>query len=307
MPGNRALARRMGGERLEAAGRFRRFAPEIGQRARELVLKPDKAFSEIMKAWMQCRDYLPPKRDNNLSEQIFSKMLRVLGTSSFGSREIEAFSISIEGARHDEELSSNPGLFLSALIQNSRDDRFIIHTSHQLHPADSIGYRNSKNILVKGNAGDFLGSNMVRGSIEVQGNAGGAEGFRMKGGRIIIHGDCDYACGWEMLAGAIIIEGNAGMSAGMNMEGGEIFIRGGASTLAGKDMKGGRLEISGNAGRLLGDTMQDGIIIVGGDVEGEVGPGMSGGEIRLCGEKFELSSGIDGGSVFHNGMRIFPK
>jgi glutamate synthase domain-containing protein 3 len=95
------------------------------------------------------------------------------------------------------------GLLLSALINNCEESSFVIHTDLLTQPLDYIGYGNTKNIIVQGDANHCVGRHMKNGTITVRGNAGSFVGEGMAGG-------------------VIIVEGNTGSRAGSSMTGGEI-------------------------------------------------------------------------------------
>ncbi|MGI6615419.1 MAG: formylmethanofuran dehydrogenase subunit C [Dethiobacteria bacterium] len=86
-------------------------------------------------------------------------------------------------------------------------------------------------ITVLGSAGNFVGSGyrgekqgMAGGTILIKGNAGRAVGARMKGGFIAVGGDCEEALGYGMLNGTIVVAGYAGIRVGSNMKKGTIIL-----------------------------------------------------------------------------------
>ncbi len=88
-------------------------------------------------------------------------------------------------------------------------------------------------IIVEGNAGDFVGSSyrgsregMSGGFIQIKGNAGDEVGCWMRGGTIWIDGDVGSFPGIHMRDGCVVIGGNCRGRAGAEMTGGKVIIRG---------------------------------------------------------------------------------
>ncbi|MDD5171999.1 MAG: hypothetical protein PHF60_03095 [Candidatus ainarchaeum sp.] len=152
--------------------------------------------------------------------------------------DVAKFSLVLVSLQEDEAtFGTRAGIFLSALINSGTDTDYIIHTNQLTMTLQHLGHGNTKNIIVEGYAGRFVGWNMKGGSITVNGDAGMGAGFVMKGGFLTVNG-------------------NTGSWAGRGMQGGVITVKGDAT---GND----RLTIIGNAG----DEMQGGVI----RVEGEIG------------------------------------
>lgn len=150
-------------------------------------------------------------------------------------------------------------------------------------------------IIVKGNAGMYLGAFMSDGRIIVEGDVGNFSALNMRGGEILIEGNAgDYLCAsyrgdWRgMSGGTVIVKGNAGKELGSYMRGGKIVVEGTADDFAGINMKSG-LMIINKAKSRLGAGMTAGSIVVN-DVD-ELLPGFfeEGEEENpeIEGEKFE--------------------
>ena len=91
-------------------------------------------------------------------------------------------------------------------------------------------------IVVHGNAADWLGAEMHGGRIHVRGNAGHLVGAVYRGGRrgmtggeILVDGNAGNEIGHTMRRGLIAIGGNAGDGVGFNMIAGSILVFGGAA------------------------------------------------------------------------------
>ncbi|VVC00701.1 Molybdenum-containing formylmethanofuran dehydrogenase 1 subunit C [uncultured archaeon] len=157
------------------------------------------------------------------------------------------------------------GLFISAMINTSKERTFEVFTSHLDGKVDCIGWSNrGKEIVVRGDAGEGLGRYMRRGSIVAEGNAGDYVGLRMKGGRIEVKGDALRNAGAHKTGGDIIIFGNAGCDAGLEMRGGLVHVMGNAGEYIGSGMHGGILRVDGRAAK-LGRVIYGGDIFVGND------------------------------------------
>ena len=116
------------------------------------------------------------------------------------------------GKKHFEKT----GLFLSALINSSKDKEFTILTEHLDKRINLIGYCNKKIVNVKGNAGDIVGW-WNEGTISVEGNSGNSVGFCNEG-TISVKGDAgDYVGSGN--EGTISVEGDAGNNVGSGNKG----------------------------------------------------------------------------------------
>ena len=116
----------------------------------------------------------------------------------------------------------------------------------------------------------WIGHGMTRGRILIKGNAGMHLGSQMKGGVIEVTGNASDWIGAEMTSGLIRVAGNAGGQVGAAYRG----------SLAG--MKGGTILIGGSAGLEVGMRMKRGIIAIAGPVRDFAGLQMKGGTIVLC-------------------------
>lgn len=152
----------------------------------------------------------------------------------------------------------------------------------------------SGEIVVKGNAGMYLGAFMKGGKIIVEGDVGSFSGLNMEGGEIHIQGNAkDYLCAsyrgdWRgMRGGTVYVEGNVGKELGSYMVGGKIFVEGYADDFIGSCMKGGLIYVRGAKAR-VGAGMTGGSIVL--DCVDEVLPGFfEEGEVEdleIEGEKF---------------------
>jgi len=145
--------------------------------------------------------------------------------SEIQSKEITEFSLLLEEHENKKYFENFTGYYLSALINSSRDKDFKIITNYLTKTIDWIGYENTKNIVVTGNAGWGVGNRMEDGEITVNGNAGWWVGWNMKDGKITINGNAGYGVGNRMEDGEIHLNGDY-ESLGGYISGGNIYHKG---------------------------------------------------------------------------------
>jgi hypothetical protein len=272
---------------MAARKRFSGYKPEQKRATREAEVKESEALRQMKEAWVSCLPLLP---DIPLlvSDDKYNEIYHVVKTLRFTTRDVEEFILALEGFQHRERFSTKAGVFLSALINVGEESNYVIHTQHLEEPLDCLGYRNEKNIYVKGDAGDGFGLYMRGGIIVVDGYGGNGIGHGMENGRITVNGD-------------------AGHYVGVDMKGGDIVVNGSVKVGIGQTMEGGSITIGGEAERELGQFMRDGSIVIRGDAGSSVGEAMEGGVIMLEGRYGSLSVIIKGGRVYHKGKLILDK
>jgi hypothetical protein len=247
---------------LAAGRRFGRYKTEGEKAVRKADVKEDLVLQQFRTAW---RSWI---RDEFSNERDYDQVLALIRDIRYSAEDVEKFSLALAFPEFQdkERFSSSAGLFLSVVINNGDDQDYIIHTRH-LQPIDFFGFRNRKNIIVEGDIGSWLGSEMKSGSITVKGDAKRLIGNRMEGGTITVKGCAAGTVGRNMKGGTIVIEGDGGYDIGEVMEGGSITILG----MAGHD----------------------------------VGCSMRGGSIYLEADYAGISDQIFGGRIYHRGKLIF--
>ena len=133
--------------------------------------------------------------------------------------------------QNEPDFTKRAGVFLSVLINLGRDNNYIVNTLNWNDCPDFLGMLNAKNIIVKGDVGEYLGKSMRKGHIRVEGNALDFVGLHMRGGSISIEGGVNDLAGSDMKGGTIEIRGNAGGAVGHCMGGGQIHLEGDYDTL----------------------------------------------------------------------------
>lgn len=249
--------------RVTASKRFGRYKPEQEKTVRKADVKEDGTLRQLKEIWGKCEFLIVSKYDVN-TDDTYGAMANLLEGLDYTAKDVEKFSLALTEFQNEKYFSNKAGIFLSALINRGKDDDYVIHTRHLEKPIHWVGYRNRKNIAVKGDVGWYVGERMVSGIIAVKGDAGREVGKRMEGGTIWIKGNADMQIGFEMENGMIVVEGDVGV-------------------LTGDDMRGGKIIVSGNAEH--------------------VGVYIDGGEIHIDGN-FRYSHEIKGCKVFHRGTLI---
>jgi hypothetical protein len=175
----------------------------------------------MKEAWGKCS----ASHDGYLFGEHYAAMLDSIKELECCAKDVEAFSVQLAEFQHENEFPAKAGLFLSALINNSKDTVFTIQTYHLHTKIDVIGYRNRKDIVVNGGAGHCVGREMKSGTITVNGNVGECLGDHMSYGKITVNG-------------------NAGMWVGDEMDGGELRINGRCSDIS-PLLRGGKVYFNG--------------------------------------------------------------
>jgi len=131
----------------------------------------------------------------------------------------------------------------------------------------AVGLGEDADIILNGDAGDFLGALNDGACIEVQGNVGRYVGDNMTSGGILINGSAEEGVGFGVCNGTIMVYGNAGNAVGQLNKGGTIIVDGNIGDLAGLYMLSGDIIVTGDAGLDTGDWMIGGTIYVAGNFE----------------------------------------
>ncbi len=144
-----------------------------------------------------CRNYETWLNEDKLDwDKNYNNALENHSKKEYTSKDIQDFSIELVKYQ-DRKHFENTGLFLSALINHSRRKKFVIVTELLDKTIDFIGYANTKDVDVKGNAGYYAGY-WNEGTVSVGGNAGYCAGYWNEG-KIKVNGKIsslsDYASG----------------------------------------------------------------------------------------------------------------
>jgi formylmethanofuran dehydrogenase subunit C len=186
---------------LAIGGRFGKFGPEEEKASRKAEVKETEAVRQMKEVWKLNPDY-------NGNVAYYGCILAAIKDLRFTAKDVEKFSLALVEFQFEDKFYWKAGLFLSALINSGEDSDYMIHTQHLAVLPRWLGYKNEKNIIVNGNAGDCVGERMKGGRITVKGNAGGWVGNEMKGGSIIVNGNAACTVGYRMKGGEIWLEGD---------------------------------------------------------------------------------------------------
>ncbi|MBS3068472.1 hypothetical protein J4450_07225 [Candidatus Micrarchaeota archaeon] len=201
---------------IRASDPFRRYKKERKQPVRKLEVEENKTVQQLKDLFRNYKWSGAVIDDSNYPE-----ILGLVRQIAYSAKDVELFSIAIAEFQSDPLFSGKAGFFLSALINAGNETDYIIHTEHLEEDICFLGYQNTKNIRITGDAGMWVGMQMVSGTIAIEGNAG-------------------FQLGMAMQGGTIIIRGNAGMEVGAFMRDGEIHLNGSYRSLCG-DIRGGRI------------------------------------------------------------------
>jgi hypothetical protein len=225
---------------LAASSRFGKYMHEPLHEIRKAKVDANPVLEAMRRVWAECVCH----EDNNGSEKSYNDILQNIKILRCSAKDIEQFSIVLGEFQGERNFSYKAGQYLSALINNCNDAEFVIHTNH-LDRIDSLGYRNTKNIIVDGNVGCFFGEKMENGTMTVEGDAGDFVGSWMKGGAIIVNGNANAYVGETMKGGSITVMGDIGDEVAHQMKGGIIAVKGTSGDNVAMDMKGGETHLNG--------------------------------------------------------------
>jgi len=138
-----------------------------------------------------------------------------------------------------------------------------IHNVSHLHGL-AAGLKHGE-IIVEGNAGDYLGALNDGATIRVTQDTGNYPADNMTAGTVIIQGNAGFGAAEYCYGGTVVIVGDAGdFTATMN-KGATIIVQGNVGDEAGTYMLKGSLIIVGNAGSNLANYLIRGAVYIGGE------------------------------------------
>ncbi len=222
---------------LAASRMFRGFNLETERPVRARQVESNQVLEDMKGLWARFSIDNRVLTDENAYAETHEEV-RKLGHSA---DDVEEFSIALAEFQGEPDFSAKAGAFLSILINDCREDKFVIHTAHITKQIHHIGTRNTKDIIVEGDAGYAVGYCMKSGSIAVKGDADHSVGCGMKSGTITVRGNAGTNVGIRMEGGTIIVEGNADGNIGVWMKDGSIIVRGYGGNGASKDCSGGSI------------------------------------------------------------------
>lgn len=145
--------------------------------------------------------------------QITGAILEEIGPLEISAGDIQQFLIKAQQFEKSKRFSEQLGPYLSVCINKSRDENFVLNLQHLSHRLDHLCMNNIKNVIIYGDAGDYLGRGMAEGKIVLHGNSNNRTGNFMTGGILHVLGNV-FGIGAAMGTidgGEIIVEGDAGL------------------------------------------------------------------------------------------------
>ena len=140
---------------------------------------------------------------------------------------------------------------------------FTVKNAHHIHGL-AAGLKHGE-VVIQGDAGDYVGVLNAGADILVTANAGKYAGDNMTGGTLIIQGNAGFGAGQYCYDGNVILYGDAGdFTATMN-KGATIIVAGNIGDDAGTYMLAGDLIVVGDAGETFANYLICGNIYIAGD------------------------------------------
>ena len=128
----------------------------------------------------------------------------------------------------------------------------------------AAGFKHGE-LIVEGNAGDYLGVLNDGATIRVKKNAARYLADNMTSGTIIVEGNADYGAGQYCYGGTIVIRGSAGNFTATMNKGATIIVVGNVGDEVGTFMLKGDLVVIGNAGENFANYLIRGNVYLGGE------------------------------------------
>ena len=129
----------------------------------------------------------------------YQRIAKLVRGKNYTSEDVTQFVLGLNPESRDRYFDLKLGLFLSALINEGKDSDYMLYFLGERAPMGcwgaDIGYKNTKNIFIRGNVGSGLGRRMISGKIEVDGDCLVCAGLEMSGGKIIVRGHGGEAVG----------------------------------------------------------------------------------------------------------------
>ena len=112
---------------------FGRYKPEERHEIRQADVEGGETRRQLGEAW---KNY---KWDGNLDAR-WVEVCDLVRNLICSAKDVENFSIALAEFQDEKDFSEKAGLFLSALINNGKDNDYIIHTKHLEKKINFIGH-----------------------------------------------------------------------------------------------------------------------------------------------------------------------
>lgn len=158
----------------------------------------------------------------------YSAAVKSIQDLGYDQDDIEDFCAEIDNSDKIPYIISGPaGIYVSALINNTKEDRMVLRLEDYAQTYHFLGYRlpEGKTLVLQGTVGDFIGAGLSGGHLVVEGSAGNWCGAGMTRGEILVTGFTGLNTGEQMRGGEIHVDGRI-RSVGRTIFGGRIYQRG---------------------------------------------------------------------------------
>jgi hypothetical protein len=189
--------------KLRINDQFKHYKPEQEKRVRQIEIKKDTVLEKLVEAYKRYRN--TKYKFGDVHE--YRGALGIVRGLEYSAKDVTEFSIAMAAFQEEQNFTTRAGFFLSALINSSKEMEFIIITEHMGSIPNLLGYRNTRNITIRGDAGFETGALMWRGTLTIEGNADANIGDGLRGGTINIKGNHE-GLGPTAFGGDIYCKGN---------------------------------------------------------------------------------------------------
>jgi hypothetical protein len=156
--------------------------------------------------------------------KVYSAAVKSISKLEYNPEDVEELCAALDSSDEIPYVLSGPaGIYISALVNHSQEDRIVLHLMDYQRTFHFLGYRlpEGKTLVLQGTVGEFVGADL-------------------EGGRLVVEGSTGSWCGAGMMKGEILVTEDAGQTTGDWMRGGEIRVEGEIGSL-GKTRFGGRI------------------------------------------------------------------
>ena len=200
-----------------ARRKFGGYKPETPKAIREAKVKENEPLRNMKVLFENLLAYKAERTSPMEPERLTQPQITNLGYGyvfpkidfPYSSSDVALFCIALAEFEGREEFPDKAGIFLSALVNKGRDSEYRLPVSHLQEPLYDLGFRNSKRVIVEGDAAWYAGGYMESGIVIITGNADTLAGYEMRGGHLVIKGDAEGA-GCQMRGGTVEVEGTLG-------------------------------------------------------------------------------------------------
>jgi len=159
----------------------------------------------------------------------YENVIKNIQDIEYDQDDIEDFCLELDSSDKIPYMITGPaGIYISALINHSRENRIELKLQDYQRTYHFLGYRlpEGKTLVLQGDMGDFIGAGLA-------------------GGHLVVEGSTRNWCGAGMTKGEILVTGHTGQKTGEWMRGGKIDVDGPIHSI-GTVHYGGKIYRQGN-------------------------------------------------------------